>query len=126
MSDAIALPRIANGIYPERRDKQQTSLDRFGTRLIESLKLTGSGKTSFNSVQCAIEHAGQQYCDMTEMQLDAVIKELRFQLRRQGLRTELVGQSFALIREIAGRCMNMRHHDCQLKGGWILLQGMEV
>lgn len=124
MSDTIALPRIANGIYPERRDKPQNTLDRFGTAFIDSLKITGTGKTSFNRVYRAIEYAGQQYSSMTESQLDDVIKELRFQLRRQGLRAQLVGQSFALIREIAGRCMEMRHHDCQLKGGWILLQGM--
>jgi preprotein translocase subunit SecA len=36
----------------------------------------------------------------------------------------VVAQSFALVREVAGRTLGMRHFDVQLKGGWILLNGM--
>ena len=124
MSNLVALPGISNGLYPERRDKQPNALDRFGAALIETLKWPRPGTTSFRRLLHIIEDHSQRYSDMDEAQLDAVIHELRYQLRCQGLRTNLVGQSFALIREISGRSLGMRHHDCQLQGGWILLQGL--
>lgn len=124
MSDAVTLPRYANGLYPERRDKQPHKLDSYGAALIGALRWPRPGATTFRRLHRVIEHYGRLYHDMDEIQLDGLIVELRHQLRRQGLRTNLVGQSFALIREIAARTVGMRHHQCQLKGGWILLQGM--
>jgi preprotein translocase subunit SecA len=46
---------------------------------------------------------------------------------RRALRTpivELVAASFALVREVASQTIGMRHFDVQLRGGWILLNGM--
>jgi preprotein translocase subunit SecA len=124
MSDVAALPRIANGLYPERRDKQQQTLERIGTALMGTFKWPSPGTVSFRRVLRVIEDYGRRYRAMDEAQLDAAIEELRYQLRGRGLRTALVGRSFALIREISGRTLGIRHHQCQLKGGWILLQGM--
>ncbi|WP_372740152.1 hypothetical protein [Neptunomonas sp.] len=44
-------------------------------------------------------------------------------LRRQGLVDTLVAEIFAIIREMSGRTLGMRHFDSQLLGGWIMLQG---
>lgn len=59
---------------------------------------------------------------------DARIKEearrLGLEIRMRGLDDELVGRCFAAIREAADRAIGMRHFDCQLIGGWALLQGM--
>ena len=51
-------------------------------------------------------------------------RALRALLRTRGLRVDLVARSFALIRELAGRTVGMRHHDVQLIGGFTLLNGM--
>src|SRR4029077_15717887 len=61
---------------------------------------------------------------MSDAQLRAVAGELRADLRRTGLGEEAVARSFALVREVAGRTVGMRHFDCQLMGGWILLNGL--
>ena len=50
--------------------------------------------------------------------------ELRLALRRDGFTVALVGKSFALVREVAGRTVGMRHFDSQIRGGWIILNGM--
>jgi len=124
MSDVAALPRIANGLYPERRDKQAPSLDRIGSALLGALKWPRPGTISFRSVVRVIEDHDRRYHELDESQLNEVIKELRYQLRSRGLHAALIGRAFALIREIAHRELGIRHHECQLKGGWILLQGM--
>ena len=124
MSEVAALPRLANGLYPERRDRPLSALDRIGAALFDGLSRARPAMVTWRRVSSVIERYGQHYRDMDETGIDTVIAELRFQLRRQGLSPSLVGQSFALIREISDRCMDMRHHPCQLKGGWILLQGM--
>jgi preprotein translocase subunit SecA len=61
---------------------------------------------------------------MNDAQLRAVAAELRVELRRTGFGEEAVARSFALVREVAGRTLGMRHFDCQLMGGWILLNGL--
>jgi preprotein translocase subunit SecA len=50
--------------------------------------------------------------------------ELRAALRREGLTETRVAQSFALVRAAAERTLGMRHFDCQLAGGWVMLNGM--
>jgi len=51
-------------------------------------------------------------------------RELRQLLRIEGLRIDLVARSFALVRELAGRTVGLRHFDVQLVGGFTLLNGM--
>ncbi|RPI43730.1 MAG: prepilin peptidase, partial [Betaproteobacteria bacterium] len=58
--------------------------------------------------------------------LKAAAVALRRQLRREGFRSEAVGRSFALVREVATRTLGQRHFDVQLMGGWGLLQGRLV
>ncbi len=64
--------------------------------------------------------------DATDARLRELGLELKRRLRRQGFRPEIVGQTFALLREVAGRTLGQRHFDVQLMGGWGLLQGRLV
>ncbi len=56
--------------------------------------------------------------------LDVRAVDLRRQLHRHGLQPELVADAFAMVRELADRSLGMRHFDCQIIGGWAILQGM--
>jgi preprotein translocase subunit SecA len=56
--------------------------------------------------------------------LGEAARELRRSLRRDGLTDDLVASAFALVRETSGVALGMRHHDCQLQGGWVMLNGM--
>ena len=47
-----------------------------------------------------------------------------FCLKIEGFRDELVALSFALVSEFASRRLGMRHHDVQLYGGRVMLNGM--
>ena len=48
---------------------------------------------------------------------------LRRDLHRNGLRPDLVASAFAVIRELSGRTLGMRHFDVQLLGGWAMMRG---
>ena len=57
-------------------------------------------------------------------ELDAFVAELRRDLSRHGLRTDLTAKAFAVVREYADRTLGMRHYDCQVIGGWAIVEGM--
>ncbi len=65
----------------------------------------------------------QKYDDRA---LDAVVRELRARLVRRGLSDDLIRETFAIVREVAGRALGMRHSDDQLAAGWLVLQGRFV
>lgn len=44
-------------------------------------------------------------------------------MRIKGFTDVLVAELFAIIREMSGRTLGMKHFDSQLTGGWIMLQG---
>jgi len=122
----LALPAIApTAAYPEQALERPGILDRIAdtlaapaARRLQARRVAGSG----------IVEAVHRYAKEAERVTDAGIKkaaaELRLALRRDGFTEALVAQSFALVREVAGRTLGMRHFDCQLLGGWILLNGM--
>ncbi len=60
----------------------------------------------------------------TDAQVLEKSRELGGRLRREGYRDELVARAFALVREVAGRTVGMRHFEVQLVGGLVLLKGM--
>jgi hypothetical protein len=51
-------------------------------------------------------------------------KGLRYWLKRSGFADPLVGGALALVREVAGRRLGMRHFDLRLVGGWAMLSEM--
>ncbi len=73
-------------------------------------------------ISLVASHAGE----MTRMSDDGLRAEagrLGAEMRRNGFRDDLVGRTFALIRETATRTVGKRHYDVQLMGGWVLLSG---
>ena len=62
--------------------------------------------------------------DVTDARILSAAQELRPRLRCEGLTRELVGRTFALVREAAGRHLGMAHFDVQLIGGCVLLSAM--
>jgi preprotein translocase subunit SecA len=61
---------------------------------------------------------------LSKEELSWQASSLRATLRTSGLAEENVARSFALVREMASRCLEMRPFDVQIVGGWVLLNGM--
>jgi preprotein translocase subunit SecA len=122
----LALPALSQtAAYPEQALERPGVLDRFAGRLVAPVARRLQARRVLNT---GIAEAVHRYAKEAERLSDAGIKraaaELRLALRRDGFAEPIVAQSFALVREVAGRTLGMRHFDCQLRGGWILLNGM--
>ena len=110
---------------PERPEPRTSALDRaartLGRRLMGPLRIGGVRRLDI--VGLTNEQAG----DLSGLS-DAGLREestaLRLPLHKRGYEPDLVARAFALVREAAGRAIGMRHFDCQIEGGWVLLNGM--
>ncbi len=60
---------------------------------------------------------------LDEAELKEQLQAIRLGLRRDGIRDAQVAPAFALIRVVSARILGMRHHDVQLRGGYVLIHG---
>lgn len=118
-------PPATHDLRPEKPDYRPGALE-------SAVKMVTGGAERFMRARMAgletivplVEtHAGS-LAGMTDAALKEQAGRLGFELRRSGFRDELVGNVFALVREVAGRTLGKRHFDVQLMGGWALLKGM--
>jgi preprotein translocase subunit SecA len=125
MSELALPPLAATAAYPEQAFERPGIVDRIADALVAPAARRLQARKAMNP---PIVEAVRQFAEQAEKLTDAGVKqaaaELRLVLRRDGFSVPAVAQSFALIREVAGRALGMRHFDSQLRGGWIILNGM--
>ncbi|RZJ18386.1 MAG: hypothetical protein EOO54_15610, partial [Haliea sp.] len=105
-------------VYPEREELHSDQLlDRMGQavmgRVSRALRSRPGRVRAITGLVAPFEAALRALDDEG---LRETARELRRQLRREGLKDELVGHAFALVRETADRVKGMRHFDTQLIG----------
>src|SRR5579863_3945149 len=89
-------------------------------------RLFRSSARSLNRIVVETDRFEAAFHDASDEALRACAAKLRMRLRREGLKTPLVGETFALVRETAARTLGLRHFPSQLMAGWALLQGRLV
>lgn len=96
----------------------------FGTLL---RKMFGSkNDRELKRIQPLIDHINQYEAALTTFSLDALqAQTVLFRQRlAQGVPLDsLIPEAFAVVREVSGRLLNMRHFDVQLIGGIVLHEG---
>lgn len=65
----------------------------------------------------------ERYAQLDESQLENKLRDVRINLRKQGLDDALVTEAFAVIREVSRRTLGMAHHHTQIRASLALLQG---
>jgi len=121
----LARERTAlHSAYPERDVPKEGWFDRQGARLASPLLRRARVRQCVRTaiVDHVAEH-GRGLERLSDEQITQWAKQVRDQLRRDGLSEELVARSFALVREVAHRTLAQRHYDVQIFGGWVLLNG---
>lgn len=125
LSPAKAIGRF-DQVYPEREElRPQGAVDRVGAALAGMA--TRSLRRRRKRVLAIVAAMAPYEAPLRALGDDALAeraRELALGLRRAGLRDALVAETFALVREAAGRTVGMRHFDSQCIGGWIILNGM--
>lgn len=124
-STALLRPGSAIGAYPQREDVRDSWLDRTADGAAGFLRQHVRGRHI--RYQGFIDAVNKKSIGMDEIEeevLQAQVTQLRKRLYSEGLKDELVAESFAIVREMTSRHLGMRHYDVQLYGGWVMLQGM--
>ena len=117
-------PGLIAGCYPQRNDSDSGWFDQAFSALQGTMgRLTIDRQAGLRRVAVAINRQGERLTSWDREQLDHLLIDLRQQFVSQGLSNRNCIRAFALIREMAARTINQRHYDCQLMGGWVLLQG---
>lgn len=124
-SAAMLRPGIAVGEYPQKDDIRDGWLDRTAASITGFLRQHVHGRShNYKSFAIYVNKLSEGVDRLDEAVLGARVSQLRQRLYSEGLRDELVAESFGLIREFASRRLGMRHHDVQLFGGRVMLNGM--
>lgn len=125
MSDtAILRPGIALGPYPQRDDLRDSWLERSAAGVAGFIRQRAYGRRpGHHAFLSKVNEAARQLGEMTDRQIRETVPELRRRLYSEGLEDALVAHTFAIVREIAGRRLNMRPFDVQLIGGRVMLEG---
>ena len=125
MSKNILRPSWTLGSYPERPTESSAGIEEFMhatiVRIVHRLKTSRWYRRRFLK---RVNAAGEGLPELTGREIRQRIDVVRKELTRRGLVDDLVISAFALVREMSGRTLKMRHYDSQVLGGWLILNGM--
>ncbi len=117
-------PGAARGPYPERREPDPSRLDAAAARLRAALRGRGErGLAPFRAQVTRVLAEARALEARSDVELGTLARELQGRLRQQGLTEGLVARAFALVREVSGRTLGMRHYEAQLLGGAVMMAG---
>jgi preprotein translocase subunit SecA len=127
-SSAVTAPWLLPSpvVLPQRQDRRENWLDRIETVItgVPALALPRLWRARLSRIIGMTEACAVKMLTANDRVLQDQAIRLRHALLTRGLRTELVAQAFALIRELADRHMGLRHFDVQVLGGFVMLNGM--
>ena len=124
MSSLFSTLRIPYGPYPEKIEKYHSSLDQCINRILFNRFRSNRVTKHFKLLLHQINDYGVLLESLNDAELQQSIKTYRQQRRLKGLDKKGVAEGFALVRELSQRTLGLRHHDCQMQGGWVMLNGM--
>jgi len=125
MSSAAFTTRAARGFYPERQVPQEGFFDRMLTGVRGRLDhARRAGRSRFRNIIDSVARFEDTFTSMSGEELAWQARAMRPELWTRGVDVDRAGRVFAIVREVAGRRLGMRHFDVQLVGGWVLLNGM--
>lgn len=111
------------GHYPEKLQPTESLPHKVGHYFTGRFKFKNIPQTKVKQILSEVHKYAQQYEELPEAELHDNLENIQSQLHQNGLTHSLTLKAFALIREFSWRMCNMRHFDCQLIGGWIMVHG---
>lgn len=115
-------PGVFYGRYPSRSDGEKGFMDSIAQRLQLLFKAANSKENKACKMMlervAVIEESASR---MNEKTFAHWVDDVKRKLHTRGLQEELVASAFSIVREAASRILGMKHYDCQLTAGWMLL-----
>ncbi len=123
-ASAALRPGIAVGPYPEHEDTRDGWLDRTAAGLAGFIRQYAQGRhPQYRRFVAKVNEQSTGLSEMSEADIKERVLNLRRRLYSEGFEEALATQVFAVTRELASRRLGLRHHDVQLFGGWVMLNG---
>lgn len=116
--------RVPHGPYPEKVDESRKNFDQWVNRFLYARPKQSQVKRCFPKLLVQINRLGQQLEKQSDDELHGAVVSYRQSLHQHGLSDQQVAEGFALVRELSRRTLGLFHHECQLQGGWYMLNGM--
>jgi preprotein translocase subunit SecA len=114
--------------YAERSEREFGFHDKAAEFLL-GYTVRPARRVLFNSARALasivplVQQHEPRFARASDADLAALARGMRGRLRKEGFAETLVGECFALVREVASRTIGKRHYESQLIAGWALLQG---
>jgi preprotein translocase subunit SecA len=120
-----AMPRGAQvGVYPERRIPDLSPLDQVTKRALEIATLESArAKRRCFRIPALVSKFEVALASSSRESLTTQVAEIRSQLKAGATDLETRARAFAIVREASSRTLGKRHHDVQLIGASLLLDG---
>ncbi len=115
---------LISGLRNEKRWLESNRFDTVLARCKEHVrKLLNQVLRRNDQLVNAILARGSELEQLEQNKLDRALQEAKVRLRLKGMSTAAIIESFALIREVSGRTLGMRHHHTQIRASLTLLRG---
>ena len=112
------------GLRNERTWQESNHFDVFILRTLELFKKTSNKVLRVNDRMVkAILARSNQLENVNENELEQALIDIRRCLRIEGINTQTITEAFAVIREVSGRSLGMRHHHTQIRASLAMLRG---
>jgi len=118
-------PGVKLGHYPQRPPSDDNRFERALAGMVHTVHPPAAARRgAWRKFLRRVNSHSDVLADSGKNRLADEIENARRRLHTEGLSQDAIAHAFAIVREIAGRELGMRHHDVQLIGGWIMMEGM--
>jgi preprotein translocase subunit SecA len=127
MSSAGILPKpgLELGLYPERDLAHRTALEKaVRAGMAPALRRLRRGRGELARAVRKVNALDEKCAAMSALEIRDAARKLGVEMRRHGLRDELLVRAFAFVRAASERCLHMRPYDVQIMGAWAMARGM--
>jgi preprotein translocase subunit SecA len=125
MSELLIKPGVSLGTYPQRPETGLDDLEAVVRRWGERMrKHFGHRQLRPRALARRVRRHEEELKNCNDQEFDQLLEEYRWQLQHIGLVDQVIIDTFAVVREAAGRTLGKRHYDVQLYGGWLMINGM--
>ncbi len=125
MSELLIKPGVSLGTFPQRPETGLDDLEAVVRRWGERMrKHFGHRQLRPRALARKVRRHEEELKNCNDQEFDQLLEEYRWQLQHIGLVDQVIIDTFAVVREAAGRTLGKRHYDVQLYGGWLMINGM--
>ena len=118
-------PGVKLGSYPQRPPSGDNRFERALAGMVRAVRPPPAARRrAWRGFLRQVESHTGSLADAGKNRLADYIENARRHLHTDGLSQAAIARSFAIVREVAGRELGLRHYDVQLIGGWIMLEGI--